>query len=108
MRGNKWTKSVLKATKEYAESADRPNISGLSKALGVSRQCIYDWMCHEEFRLVLNEMRHCAIDGSYKAPIPQKATDRDRKRTTKLEVLKEKEEVFVDELGDDEEWEFDD
>jgi len=102
MRGNKWTKSVLKATKEYAESADRPNISGLSKALGVSRQCIYDWMCHEEFRLVLNEMRHCAIDGSYKAPIPQ---TKDRERTTKLEVLKE---VFVDELGDDEEWEFDD
>lgn len=49
-------------TEDYAKSVDKPNVSGLSKLLGVSRQCIYDWsLSHPDFRVVLNNMRHGAI-----------------------------------------------
>jgi hypothetical protein len=120
-------------------STSRPNVSGLSGVLGVSRQCIYDWsIVHKEFRMVLNEMRHGAIDRIHvpedelvdpldeveriEKVIRKKVNDRvskkarDAKREEQLEDKLREEitstadmlENFEDELGDDDEWEIDD
>jgi chemotaxis response regulator CheB len=139
VRGNKWTPKVITLTREYAISTSRPNVSGLSGVLGVSRRCIYDWsIVHKEFRMVLNEMRHGAIDRIHvpedelvdpldeveriEKVIRKKVNDRvsqkvrDAKRKAEIDPPAEINpnstadmlENFEDELGDDDEWEIDD
>ena len=114
MRGNKWSAQILELTKAYSLEATKPNVSGLSVFLQVSRQCIYDWsVTHDDFRVVLNNMKHGAIDDAYEEiplPRPSRSTKKKNPLVKKVASLPPEAEapVFVDELGDDEEWEFDD
>jgi hypothetical protein len=109
LRGNKWSTQILDLTVAYSQESDRPNISGLSSFLQVSRQCIYDWAeLHDDFRIALNNMKHGAIDASYKVAEIPKSTPKDKQPMVQKEPPKPSPPVFIDELGDDEEWEFDD
>lgn len=114
MRGNKWSTQVLVDTKDYTSESLRPSVYGLSKHLGVSRQCMYNWAeTHDEFRKAINEMRVVGIGKIHNGlvdvvDVPMGETNVPEPSKPKLEPEPSKPEVFVDELGDDEDWEFDD
>lgn len=120
LRGDKWSARHISRLKSYAESVERPNVSGLAKALGVSRQCIYDWaLSHQNFRMALNDMRHGAINRIHVSAedfmddidimeMERKATPpKPKKKPKEVKVVEEVIE-YKDELGNDEDWVIDD